>query len=167
MLYRYAALRRRCQALLRDIEVPRPFSVEALCAALARQRNRPLHLHPLPRSTAEAGACGIWLATDEDDHIFFEQRTSRMHQEHIVLHEIGHMLLDHQGGEGAAPAALLPDLNPRLVSRLLGRTCYGTPQEQEAEMLASLIRIRIDHPFEARRPSPRPGRAGKALGLDD
>ncbi|MEU8568977.1 hypothetical protein AB0C51_11555 [Streptomyces pathocidini] len=136
-------LRRRCEAVLAGLDLPRPFSVEALCRNLAEQRGRPLHLHVLPPRLAAAGACGLWLATDTDDHIFFERRTTRTHQEHIVLHEAAHLLFDHGGlGDGPpdGPDALLGDLDPRLVRRLFARTGYTTRQEREAETLASLIR---------------------------
>ncbi len=142
MSHGYIQLRRRCEAVLKRL-LPEPFSLDALCRRLSEQRGRPLHLHPLPAQAASAGACGLWLATPDDDHIFFEQRTARPHQEHIVLHEIGHMLFDHHSlgsGETGGVADLLTDLSPGLVGRLLARTDYTTRQEQEAEMLASLIR---------------------------
>ncbi|WP_188300249.1 hypothetical protein [Streptomyces sp. CBMA156] len=131
--------------MLDTLDLAAPFSLDGVCARLAAVRRRPIHLHPLPPGAAEAGACGLWLATGTDDYIFFEQQTSRPHQEHIVLHEIGHMLLDHP-----APAALgavvpierLGQVDPALARHLLARTDYTTRQEQEAEMLASLIRTR-------------------------
>ncbi|MGW5446082.1 hypothetical protein [Streptomyces asiaticus] len=75
------------------------------CHHLAAQRARPLRLHPLPAEAAATGACGLWLATDAEDHIFYERRTVPLHQEHIVLHEIGHLLFNHRtvavdGGTG-------------------------------------------------------------------
>ncbi|MGC0420168.1 hypothetical protein [Embleya sp. AB8] len=142
MFLQDAEVRRRCRSVLALLDPPRPFSVPALCRQLAEQRARPLRLHPLPRQAAASGVCGLWLATDTDDHIFFEQRTGRLHQEHIVLHEIGHVLLDHHTTlpDGDGMRMLLPDLAPHLVRRLLGRTNYTTPQEREAETLASLIR---------------------------
>ncbi|MFG2296362.1 hypothetical protein [Streptomyces sp. NPDC048603] len=141
MSYRIARLRRRCRPLLGQLNLPHPFAIETLCAHLSAHRGRPLHLHPLPDQAAVAGACGLWIATDTDDHIFYEQRTARSHREHIVLHEIGHMLLDHHATTGSGlPGGLFGDLSPRLVRRMLARANYSTRQEQEAEMLASLIR---------------------------
>ncbi|GAA0896554.1 MULTISPECIES: hypothetical protein [Streptomyces violaceusniger group] len=125
-----------------------------------------MHLHPLPQQAAWNGICGMWLATETDDHIFFEQRTSRVHQEHILLHEVGHMLFDHCGTDlsrGEASQALLPDLSSQLAQRLLGRTSYTNRQEQEAEMLASLLRIRASQPA-ARTPHSVLGRLEAALG---
>ncbi|MFI9275548.1 hypothetical protein ACIGXM_33295 [Kitasatospora sp. NPDC052896] len=154
--------------MLKQLDVPHPFSLDALCARLSAQRGRPLHLHALPPQAASAGACGLWLATHTDDHIFFERRTARAHQEHIVLHEIAHMLFDHHSvadGELGTVSALLSDLSPRLVNRLLARTDYTTWQEQEAEMLASLIRTSERQPAAA-QPSGALQELEAALGVE-
>lgn len=140
-------LRRRCERVLDDVDLPRPFTVERLCRQLGEQRGRPLHLHALPLQAAKSGACGLWVATDTDDHFFIQPKTARMHRDHIVLHEIGHMLFDHDrySSDQSQISALLTDLSPHLIQRLLARTDYSTVHEQEAEMLASLIRTRA-HP---------------------
>ncbi|CAM5256525.1 hypothetical protein SALBM135S_01589 [Streptomyces alboniger] len=165
MSYRIARLRRRCRPLLGQLTLPQPFSIEALCAQLAARRRRPLCLHPLPAQAAAAGACGLWIATDTDDHIFYEQRTVRARQEHIVLHEIGHMLFDHHTTADAdTPSRLLSDLSPRLVRRLLARTDYSSRQEQEAEMLATLIRAG-GAGADLSQPSDAYGKLHAALGV--
>ncbi|MBB5940268.1 hypothetical protein [Streptomyces zagrosensis] len=163
---KYAQLHQRCQPVLDQLSVPNPFTIDALCQELSVQRRRPLHLHPLPQQDIRNDICGMWLATETDDHIFFEQRTSRVHQEHIVLHEIGHMLFDHWGtdlGHSGVPQTLLPDLSPQLVQRLLGRASYTNRQEQEAEMLASLLRLRASQ-SATRSPHGVLGRLEAALG---
>ncbi|UQI45537.1 hypothetical protein M1P56_14855 [Streptomyces sp. HU2014] len=215
MITKYTQLHRRCQAVLDQLTLPRPFSIDALCEELSRSRDRPLHLHALPDQAADGNICGLWLATPTDDHIFYEQRTTQIHQEHIILHEIGHMLFDHHGirpttpppgvltgggagalafpgprkrggakardtavagagaetgdsgtavGENAGVQALLPDLSPQLIQRLLGRASYTTRQEQEAEMLATLLRIRASTLPETGTPQDVLGRLGAALG---
>ncbi|WP_406134536.1 hypothetical protein [Streptomyces sp. NBC_01089] len=123
------------------LELPSTLSIEILCRHIAARRGRPLHLHPLPREAATAGACGMWLATDAEDHIFYEQRTALLHQEHIVLHEIGHMLFDHGASDedGTGWGSFLPDLDVNAVQRLLRRTNYATSQEREAELFASVL----------------------------
>jgi hypothetical protein len=91
------------------------------------------------------GVCGLWLDMAGEDHIFHERHTTRPHQEHIVLHEIGHMLFGHRAsdtGHGWA-SAFLPDLDPEMIGSLLGRVNYSTRQEREAEMVASLIRTSV------------------------
>ncbi|MPY58647.1 hypothetical protein [Streptomyces spongiae] len=135
---------------------------------MAHRRGRPIHLYPLPVEGRADGTCGAWIATDTDDHVFFEPGTTRPHQNHIILHEIGHILLGHHRPvttDDAPVRAALPDLDPRLVRRLLRRSIHTTRQEQEAETFADLVLSR------ALRPCPRNCRCGgtenleRALGL--
>lgn len=156
--------------MLDTLALPGPVTLDELCRHLVRRRGRPLHLHPLPAQPVAPGACGVWLATDTDDHIFVEPGTTRLHREHILLHEISHMLLEHDAADippESAMGALMPDLSPALVRRLMARTSYDTPQEREAEMLASLLwttGLRSGAP-RARSQGPV-GRLETALGLD-
>lgn len=145
-----------------------PFCIGTLCSELSKRRRRPLHLHPIPLDTSEV--CGLWIGTDAEDHIFYEQHTARSHQEHIILHEIGHMLFGHRSDASVASVAsgvsdaLFPDLDTRLVRRVLGRTNYSSRQEQEAEMLASLIRAGDAAPTWHRPPGVY-GKLHAALGV--
>ncbi|MFF0424952.1 MULTISPECIES: hypothetical protein [unclassified Streptomyces] len=163
-------LHRRCRRLAEQVRLPKPFSIASFRDHVAEQRGRPLYLHPLPLEAASAGACGVWLATAADDHIFYEQHTSPLHQEHIVLHEFGHMLFDHRPAAGRpeeddALRAVLPDLDPRLIGRLFGRTNYTTLQEREAELLASLLRTGADQP-PRREPEGPLASLSAALGVE-
>ncbi|MCX5193369.1 ImmA/IrrE family metallo-endopeptidase [Streptomyces sp. NBC_00249] len=117
------------------MDLTHPFSLETLCARMAEQRGRPIRLHPLPKEAAESGVCGLWVGTESVDYVFYEDRTTPLHREHIVLHELGHILFEHHSLEGEENAGRAPVI--------LGRTNYTTRQEQEAEMLASMIRVRI------------------------
>lgn len=161
-------LRRRCQAVIDRLELPHDLSVEALCRHLAAQRARPLRLHPLPHEATTIGACGLWLATDTEDHIFYERRTALVHQEHIVLHEIGHLLFNHRTvplDSEVGWGALLPDLDVGTVQRLLGRTNYATDQEQEAELFASILGSHINNPYR-QPPAGVLGKLEAAMGFD-
>ncbi|BCM69946.1 MULTISPECIES: regulator component [Streptomyces] len=139
----FAALQRRCSAILRDLGIPRSLSLDAVCARVEELRGRPLVLRELPEEAAATGACGLWLGTDNADYVFYEARTAPLHREHIILHEIGHVLCDHHrsitddGHE--LTDRLLDGLQPHLVRRVMARTSYTTTEEQEAEMIASLI----------------------------
>lgn len=97
-------LRYQCRRLLRDLQLPQPFSVEALIKRLAVQRGRPLHVRPLPGDPIPGGPYGLWLVTADADCIFYERRTSPLHREHIVLHEIGHMLMHQFEGSQCEPS---------------------------------------------------------------
>jgi hypothetical protein len=102
-----AKIRRRCEALVRTLELPSPFSVDALVRGLSAQRARPIRVHALPAGLADE-ACGLWIAGADGDDIYVEEKTTAFHREHIVLHEIGHLLCDHGGGHDAAGAAGSP-----------------------------------------------------------
>src|SRR5689334_682748 len=132
-----ATLRRR----LRGIRVPDPFDLDQFCAEVAASRGRPLHR--LPLAGLDPGSpCGLWLGLPTADYVFYDPETSPLHAEHIVLHEIAHMLCDHghRSAQADLAAQLFPDLDPELISRVLGRASYSTGQEREAELLASMIR---------------------------
>lgn len=135
-------LRRRHAALLRGLPLPVPFDVHALCEQVAARRGRPIRLVPM---SGLAGVCGLWIGTDTSDLIFHESATTPPHREHIILHELAHVLCDHYPVSlrpAEVAAMLLPGLDPAMVQRVLGRAGYTTAEEREAELLASLIRQR-------------------------
>lgn len=150
---RLRRLRKECDARLSGLAIPRPFDVDAFCTEVARRRGRPLHVHELPPGDSASLPCGVWIATDQADHIFHIAGGSRLHRDHIVLHELGHMLFDHavtdpSDVDDPAGLALLPDLDPAMIRRVLRRGGYSTAQEQAAEMIASLILQRAARPAQ-------------------
>ncbi|RJQ67600.1 hypothetical protein D5S17_33455 [Pseudonocardiaceae bacterium YIM PH 21723] len=160
------SLRRRCRRLLRELDVRPPLDVELLCRQLGERRGRPIQLvpHPIP----VPGPFGAWIATDSTDYIFFQQETSKSHQDHIVLHELGHILAGHGSDEqDDALTGEFPDLAPDAVRRALRRTSYDTAQEREAETVASIIlewASVLDHVAPRLSESDTPvGRYGDAL----
>lgn len=133
-------MRRRCEELVARLDVPRPFDPEELCRRVGRLHGRTVRLAPLPMSSG--APCGLLASTETTDFVFYEPATSPLHQAHIIAHEIGHLLCDH----GSVPAAgaeaarlLLPDLDPHLLRRMLGRSHYDAVEEQEAELIGSLL----------------------------
>jgi hypothetical protein len=122
--------------------MPVPFDARVLCEKVAARRGRPIRLVPMDGLT---GVCGLWVATATTDLIFYEQVTTPPHQEHIILHELSHVLCDHHHSSAALGSQvdeLLPNLDPAMVHRVLGRAGYSSEEEREAELLASLIRER-------------------------
>ncbi|RJQ75638.1 hypothetical protein D5S17_19660 [Pseudonocardiaceae bacterium YIM PH 21723] len=128
--------------MLREIGVVRPFSIERFCDRLEDLRGRPLQLHPRPVELA-ALPCGLYIRTTEVDHIFYDPDTSHMHQEHVILHELGHMLFDHSLDQ---PLDSL--LNGHLANaqdfggspQQAGiATGYSDDQERAAEVFATVV----------------------------
>lgn len=138
---RLSSARRRCMAVLQNVDLPVPFDLPAFCECLARQRGRRLHLHPFHVNTTGPLPCGVYLSLRDDDHIFFDGRTSPLHRDHIVLHEISHMLLGHGTDSHLYETIgrLMPLIDQRTIETMLARNSYSTEHEQEAELLATLI----------------------------
>lgn len=133
------ALRREGRQRLASFGLPGSYDLMTLCDHLSGCRGRPIHLLPMPLGAS--GPCGLWLAFSDADYVVYEQHTSRHHQEHIIAHELAHMVCGHRSGSGdpSAVAALFPDLDPSLVQDLLCRDTYTDGQEREAEVMAFLL----------------------------
>jgi hypothetical protein len=146
---RLKQLRRSCEARLGTLDVPAGCSVEVLCERIGSQRGRPIHLIPVVMPATHP--CGFWVATEGADFILYEANTSRTHQEHIVAHELAHMICCHRGTaplDDASARVLFPDVDPELVRDMLRRSAYTDEQEQEAEVMASVVLERLKrHPY--------------------
>lgn len=161
-------LRRDCAARVRALDIPVPFELEGFCRRFGAARGRPVRL--LPATLPPGSPCGLWVSTAHADYVFYEQHTSRLHREHIVLHEIGHLLCEHQ----AAPVLgqeemrlVLPSLDPAMVQRFMARTHYSAVEERQAELIASLILEQVSTwTAEDTAPVP-PAAAGLVSRLQD
>lgn len=138
-------LRRSCAAKVEALELPSPFDVEVFCGSLGQSRGRRIRL--IPRDLPAGSPSGLCVSTNAGDYIFYESQTSALHQEHIILHEVGHLLCEHRApsvSREEISGLLLPDLDADMVQRVLGRTCYPMWAEQEAEIIASLIVAKVE-----------------------
>ncbi|MEU1312682.1 toxin [Streptomyces cinnamoneus] len=140
-------LRRASEAVLARLDLPDGCGIATLTERLSADRNRPIRLLELPMGAESP--CGMWLATDVADIIVVEANTSRLHRDHIIAHELAHMLCGHRDSTGPDPtglAYLFPNLDPQRVREMLGRTSYSNAEEQEAETVASLLLERVTRP---------------------
>ncbi|MFF6958328.1 ParH-like protein [Streptomyces sp. NPDC008317] len=154
---RSRALWHRCQRTVEGLDLPNPFDATVFIGMLAVARGRPIELVPV--SSRPHTPCGLLVTTDHGDCILYAADTSALHQQHILLHEAAHLVCGHHETAPAASAAaqvLLPHLSSSLVQRVLGRSVYTEPQEQEAELVASLILTRTARPLGNTVPVPPP-----------
>ncbi|POX42603.1 hypothetical protein C3486_04350 [Streptomyces sp. Ru73] len=119
---------------------------------MEERSGRSLRLMPFTPDPADPDAldstapCGMWLATDTTDYVFYDTGISRAHAEIIVGHEFAHMLKRHRGTTPAGAGdlgGLITGIDPRTVQLVLGRTRYNEPEEFEAEMLGSLLQEHV------------------------
>lgn len=148
----------RCQEVIDTLVIPRPFDVDRFLASLAEKRGRKITLIPGRLGTDQP--CGMLISTTDTDYIYCASNVPPLQARHTVMHEVGHLLLDHctsapdcddvpQASGDDALRQLLPTLSPALVRRILGRTVYATGQEREAELFASLVLARVSSARDA------------------
>jgi hypothetical protein len=135
---------RRLTRLIRDVTIPATGDSEALCLAVAERLDRPVQLLPMP--LPDDAPCGIVISTPQRHYVAYDNRTSPLHQRHIVAHELGHLLAGHAAGPvdgGDLARLLMPTLDPALVTSVLGRLPgYDERVEWEAEFIADLLHRR-------------------------
>jgi hypothetical protein len=123
-----------------ELNLTFPCDLRTLCGQLSAQRNRPITLVPMP--IPGSPLCGMWAAVQEEDLIFFDSSTTSIHQEHIILHELGHIICRHRGGDlldDRNVGMLFPNLSPGLIRSMLLRASYDDADEQEAEIAAYIL----------------------------
>lgn len=143
-------LRRYCRGLLNELGIRPPLDVHELCRRVGERRGKPIRpvAHPIP----VPGPFGAWVSTASADYLLHQSETSRAHQDHIILHELGHILAGHRceraddtlpaqldPADGPTLARRFPDLAPEAVRRALHRTSYDSDQERAAETVATII----------------------------
>lgn len=132
-------LRKRCEERLCSLDLPDPFDVRDFRDRLAEHRGRPILLFA---ANSDSGPCGLWVAGPSLDVVFYERVTSPLHQDHIILHELCHLVCEHHAlplSEAELAQLLCPHLDHGVVQHVLPRAAYSTNEECEAEILASLI----------------------------
>ena len=132
------------QALEQAVDLRQLATVQQLCEALGTQRQRPIYLEARPLPPPLTGVC---IGSKATDYVFYAEDAPLPLQEHIILHEVAHVLLGLPETlrsliarwEVSTPPPALP---PALLDAALKRTCYDNESECLAEMLATLIEQR-------------------------
>ncbi|MEU8704920.1 hypothetical protein [Streptomyces sp. NPDC048565] len=137
---RDARLRAHSHRLMRRLAPTLPLSVTALCDSLGALRGTPISL--LEWELPADGPFGVLISREHEDVIAYQARTTKAHQAHIILHEVGHIVAYDLAGERPAQTQL--------------RTCYSDRDERDAEIIASTI---MHHAISM-------GRRARLYGLD-
>lgn len=141
------SLRERCEERVRELGLPTQgqLTINGLCQYLGRHLGKNIRLLPLP--LPQGSPDGLWVHTPDEDIILFESRQAPIHQRHVIMHELGHLICDHDTAPVMTPEAsrlLLPSLNPALVQRVLGRDHTHSEAELEAEQVGDLLSAHVN-----------------------
>ncbi len=145
----YKDLWRQCEARLGALGFTLTANGHEFCEALGTHRKRPIILQALDLQTVQAGLTGLWVATEDEDYVLYESGTDPEHQNHIILHEVGHIVCGHQPEsitQAELLAYLLDGLDAEFIRGVLHRGGYSSKAELEAEVFASVLQARSVSP---------------------
>ncbi|MCK2237730.1 MULTISPECIES: ImmA/IrrE family metallo-endopeptidase [unclassified Crossiella] len=138
--------------LVAELGLTVPCDLDQVIARVAERRGRPIQVIPFSAAVVERARrnrvpmpFGMWLAGNEVDFIFFREDTTVPHQEHVVLHELGHLCCRHEtrhvDDDVITDAAALGDA----LGDAATRTVYGDAVECAAEHFAYLVAGHLSH----------------------
>lgn len=145
-------LSERFRSLTDAIPIPYPWDTIEYVNRVATYRGKPITLWPIDPGSLVGTGCGtgsgLWIERDQDDVIMYGGQTP-WHADHIIAHELGHMLLGHgvTPDEAASTVAelplsdLMPALSPDTICSVLRRQDYGSDRERDAEAFADLLLV--------------------------
>jgi hypothetical protein len=129
--------------------IPQPWSIDELCRLLAAQRNRTLMLHAL---NVPGLPFGLWFDDSHRDHIIYRTGLAGYYRDHVILHEICHMVAKHNSAEKLKPFATdRPDNQSGWgLLEYAMQNRHTQVQEELAEMFASkILRMSLPLPSSA------------------
>ncbi|MEV0178995.1 hypothetical protein AB0I54_06760 [Streptomyces sp. NPDC050625] len=126
-----------CRKFVRSLQLDPYATAYELCDQISSLRARPIRVVesrlPIP------GPMGVWVCRAHDDVVVVQELATGAHHDHIVLHELAHILCEHEGETFPEYEPVLPILDQErdggAVLRL--RSAYDSETEREAELLAA------------------------------
>ncbi len=136
-------IRVRMKAKLQELNFDfRHFTMEKFVAHIEKLRGKEILFIDWDMP---AGLYGAWISDADDpcEYIFYSKSAPPIHQIHIQLHELAHIINDHDTLR-VSKTDLEASMNKReddisLFAHALMRAPNDTEMEQEAEMLATLV----------------------------
>lgn len=150
-----ARCKRRVDQLERDGLIPDPWDINTFLDRLEAHRHRAIDLCAVRWIPGQS--TGALRAYHDFDAIAYAANTSALHQDAIILHEVGHLLAEHRGRcvlSATEARRRAPDLTHAALAHLLDRV-HLSEEEHEAEITARLVIARIAGQ-RARRPRRHP-----------
>ncbi|MEU4113310.1 hypothetical protein AB0F71_02260 [Kitasatospora sp. NPDC028055] len=120
--------------------LPHRFDEEELVQAVSTLIGRPIYVEA--RDMKGNFACGLRERYADREVISFERNASPLLRSQIICHELGHILCGHRGSIHYSDIPSDEELAEMIDWSVLGisaRTSYEEQDEQEAELMASLL----------------------------
>src|SRR5262249_28740770 len=124
-----------CRRYVRSLRLDPYASAYELCDQMSSMRPRPIRIieWPLPIP----GPMGVWIARELDDVVVVQEMATGRHRDHMVLHELAHIVCEHEGEQleelASSPFSMPVD---GTAAPLRFRSAYDSACEREAELLA-------------------------------
>ncbi|WP_208874729.1 ImmA/IrrE family metallo-endopeptidase [Streptomyces sp. PBH53] len=125
-----------CREFVKSLGLPPAASVRELRSFVEERIGQSIRI--APHETADGSQpCGMVITSGGVNYIGYDPETSHAHQDHIIAHELAHLLKGHRG------VPLVSDLDSDLLATVLGRTNYDEDTEREAEIIGSLLQAHV------------------------
>lgn len=133
--------------VLAELNLPSSISLEELVNRVEIYCDKPLKLVPVS-GDGWGRTTGLWIDLEEEGLIFYRLSDTKPYQQHSICHELGHILLRHQGcaelnGEMGKNMFLFLGQR-RGVKKLLARGHESNELERAAESVAFLLAERLN-----------------------
>lgn len=135
-----------CDDFFAAVPVLDPFTLHGFMAGVGRLLGR--RIEAVAATPSATMSCGGLVSTPDGIVVWYPENTSVLHQGHVLLHEVGHLVLDHPGQPVTLSAnddrvltalqRLMPDLPTDLIRHVLRRSSYDDAAEREAEQFATV-----------------------------
>ncbi|MFF5566602.1 hypothetical protein ACFY7Z_13365 [Streptomyces sp. NPDC012623] len=133
------------RSFVRSLDLPRVASVRELRGYIETLIGEPIQI--APGSPADGDTpCGMVVRSGGVHYVRYDPDTSPAHQDHIIAHEFGHLLMGHSGSRvepASRDGVILGDIETDLWATVLGRTNYAETIEREAEAVGSFLRTHV------------------------
>jgi hypothetical protein len=159
--------------LIRELDrnklIPEPWDLVTFLRDVARWRSRPIKVYGRDGDYWATGAqgdylSGLYVAMANTDVILYRTDGGWLTSQHIVAHEVGHLLAGHaHAADTSTHPATHPSTEPVTQEDVLRRSCarsrFDDPEERVAEAFADLLMASV-----SRRGTPEQHRLAQLLG---
>ena len=142
-----ATMRQKVETAIEKLEYDfSEYATESLTAHLEKKRDRKIEVAGLDLSYKTSGA---YVQAPQKDFIFYNKNRNKFMQIHAILHEFGHMILEHDAStlivddDSDAIFEIIKILSLRCHFRIQHEVMFSLPsnriEESEAELFVRLI----------------------------